>query len=138
MSKEYVQIGNGPLQPLETKPLTVVVPAADFHQRIKYLDRVDISCNETLAHIHEVDELHPHTQRYFRIVFPEYGKQFDLETIRRDGNGAQHVAGLIDLSLKLNDQGKKFVWKYPESFLRPTQQLQLGDLAVAFMKLCSG
>lgn len=40
------------------------------------------------------------------------------------------VAGLVDLSLKLADQGVPIAWVYPEAGLHPGAQTGLADVAI--------
>lgn len=51
-------------------------------------------------------------------ISPWADKPF-LEAIRHMGSGALSLAGLLDISLRLSDKRKKFVWIRPESALHP-------------------
>lgn len=49
--------------------------------------------------------------------------------------GAIHLMGLIDMTLKLTDQGVPVVWIHPESHMHPGWQVALADLAIYFAKV---
>ena|ERR1019366_3333940 len=134
MTKETI-ILNGQEMEVELRKINIICKAPDIVQDIQTPGRLMIDSQMTLTHTEEAKEFHPRTEKFFRMVFMEYDGEFTPEAIRREGSGAMHIAGLIDLSIICMTQSAKFGWKYPESFLHPKMQCQLADVVVAISNL---
>jgi hypothetical protein len=87
----------------------------------------------TLAHTAQVTALHPRTEGLFKLVFPEYDQPVTPANIRTEGLGMQHALGLIDLSLRCLQAGRKFGWRAPETFLDLSAQHGLADVLLALV-----
>lgn len=84
-------------------------------------------------HMERVQVLDPRTVDLLHIVFPEClegGSGLASDQIREFGGGIQHIAGLIDLTLKMNitHPGVPVNWQYPEQLIHPKHACNLGDL----------
>lgn len=128
---------------MSTHPkLMVVVPKGDAWKR----GEVEKGIEEHVAkgpvlhmdfemakyHAERVKVLDPRTMDLLHVVFPS------VEWPITDyGDNVLHIAGLIDLTLKLHIKhpGISTNWQYPEQLLHPAQQLLLGDLANKMCKL---
>jgi len=114
---------------IATRRFTLVVPAANMHHRIRYPGHVTLDLEACEYHIRLVQKLHLEFQKFFSIVFPDV--EISPENIRQQSTGVLHVAGRVDMTLKLQDLDAPIVWQYPEAGLHPATQLQLADLMIA-------
>jgi hypothetical protein len=142
MTTEKIKLGNEEFE-IEVKPITLVVKAPNIMQDIQTPGRFMIDSTMTLEHVRFIHDkaqpLHPLTQKLFLVVFPDYeqrlaGAPITPAMLALEGSGAQHVAGLIDMSLILIDRGVPIGWRYPESYLHPAAQCNLADVLIALMK----
>ena len=135
MSESYgIYIGDERHE-IEVKPITLIVPSADMNYRIKYPGKFPLDQNACLSHLKTLHCCHADTERFFRMVFKDYERDFDLDWIRNcDGSGVQHVVGRFDFTLKALDIGLDFVWIYPEGSLHPRTQCNLADATVVMMQ----
>lgn len=109
---------------IEVRRVTLVVPGPQSHQRIRYPGLVEIDLEMSCHHARLVEVLHPEVEQYFLKIFPDS----ELPERKSAGTGALHVIGRLDLSLKLQDLGVPFMWKYPEAGLHPVAQAPLADV----------
>lgn len=125
---------------VEAKPLTLIFKDPDITQDIQYPDRFKLGPQECWEHLKAVVWLHPDTEMYVRMVFPDYKppRGWDLDWIKtNEGSGYQHVVGRIDFTLKAIDIGLRFVWAYPEASLHPKAQCQIADVLISLIDRAS-
>lgn len=133
MPTERIKIGDQSLE-IEVAPITLIVKAPSVIHDVQSDERVFIDCYTTVRHAEESPDAHPMTERLFKIVFPEYTLPVLPSNMRREGMGAKHVFGLIDLSLRHIDAGTKIGWRYPESYLHPKCQCDLADVLIELIR----
>lgn len=95
-----------------------------------YPERTVITPEDSLSHFRSLDAVDPMVARLFGVVFHDFDRPVTKETLDECEVGCQHVAGLIDLSLRLILDGKPFVWKFPETGLHPRHQGNLADIVL--------
>ncbi len=134
MPTEKIILGNEEFE-IEVRPITLITKAANVVHDIQTPERIMIDCQMTISHTDSVVTLHPLTPRLFKMVFTDWRGDVTPESVRREGTGAKHVLGLIDLSLVYFDQRIQFGWRYPESYLHPALQCQLADVLIFLMNL---
>lgn len=115
-------IVNGETMTVEVKPVTLICHKGDM--KLEFPERIPLDPEQTVYHGRRVKSLHKDTERLVKPFFAE-----KIDTL-----GYWHVLGLIDLSLKLRDMGVPFAWVLPETYLHPSQQVELADVAVLLMK----
>jgi hypothetical protein len=130
MTSERILL-DGEEQTIQVRPITLIVKSSNTPFDVQAPERLMIDARMTLAHAAQVVTLHPKTEGLFRIVFPKYDRAVTPDEIRREGVGMRHVLGLIDLSLRCVEAGRKCGWHYPESFLDPAAQPGLADVLIA-------
>ena len=108
---------------------TLIVPAANMHDRIRYHGRVVLDLEACEYHIQRVQLLHADFEKFFSIVFQNVPA--DPDKIRQMGTGIKHVAGRVDMTLKLQDLNVPIVWQYPEAGLHPGVHTELANLMLA-------
>jgi len=133
MSEKETIILGGQLHEIEVRPITLICKSPTIPFDVQTPERVMIDSFRTVAYTKEVLRLHPRTEKLFKLVFPNYPKEVTPDNIRAEGTGMQHVLGLIDLSLRYLDEGIKFGWRYPESYLHPAAQAPLADVLIALV-----
>jgi hypothetical protein len=76
-------------------------------------------------HAERVQRPDPGMMDLLKVVFPDV-----TWPITGYGDGVLHIAGLIDLTLKLRITHPSVAvnWQYPEQLLHPAHALRLGDL----------
>jgi hypothetical protein len=129
---------NGEAHVIDARKITIIVPGSNMHHRIRYPQLVEIDLQLSCQHAGTVKELHPEIQEYFEKVFPD--SNIDLHshiangTVRSLGTGMLHTIGRLDLTLKLQDLGRGFMWKYPEACLPPAAPVGLSDVIIALRR----
>jgi hypothetical protein len=122
----------------ELRPLTLIIPSANFNERTEYPGRVEITLEVALWHGDRVSQagLHPETYDFVCLVFKDiqFSRENLVEEVRRGGLGVRHFFGRIDMTLKLMSMGVPIVWKYPEAGLHPSCCCELGDVAIKLAK----
>jgi hypothetical protein len=138
--KETIIIDNKDVHQVEIKPITVLCPSAEMAgHKIAYPNRMPIGTEDTTYHASKVQKLHCEFEAVWRFFMSKISQpkeidyQITADNIRTMGSGALHLMGLIDLSLKLQDQKIPMVWVYPETFLHPGWQVALADLGIFFV-----
>jgi len=128
---------NGPERQTHTidlKPITLVCSAPEVG-RISYAPQwFTLSFAETTYHAERVQVLHPLFPQFWTVLWEAAKLPVPdpiPDRLRQQGTGILHLMGLLDLSLKLFDQGVPLVWKHPESALHPRLQCALSDLLIA-------
>jgi hypothetical protein len=91
-------------------------------------------------HMDRVQTLDPETVDLLKVVFPTAeikGKMSGADSIREYGPGIRHIAGLIDLTLKLNIKhpGITTNWQYPEQLLHPAAALNITDCVMKMIAI---
>jgi len=94
-------------------------------------------------HMDRVQTLDPKTVTLLKVVFPSAdikGHMSGADSIREYGPGIRHIAGLIDLSLKLHIKhpGIRVCWQFPEQLLHPAQALNVTDCVTQMMDVIDG
>ena len=128
--KETILVGQEKHE-VEVKPVTLIYKAPDLHQRLSYPGRLELDPEATMYHMERVKVFHEHTSRMVAKVFK--GNDSALYTpdfCRQSGSGVMHCAGLIDLSLKMSENGVPIVWIHPETYLHPSAQCELADIII--------
>jgi len=95
-----------------------------------YPERTMITPEGSLSHFRSLDAIDPLVARLFGIVFHDFDRPVTKENLDECEVGCQHVAGLLDLSLRLMLKGEKFGWKFPETGLHPRHQGNLADVVI--------
>lgn len=117
-----------------TRPITLIVPSASTLERISYDERiVELTAEVTTYHAQRCSRKgwHHDTLPLLEYVFGNVTLRGSEDApLRSQGSGITHAAGLLDLTLKFQDQGITVAWKYPETSLHPAAAVQLGDVAV--------
>lgn len=117
------------------RDITLICTAPDFHSRIRYPNRLEISHEESLYHMDRVQRFHPRTAGMVAKVFKvEDTGKVTPDWCRREGTGVRHCAGLIDLTIKMMQKGVPVVWIHPESFLHASAQAELADVLISLTK----
>lgn len=111
---------------IEIKPVTVLFNASQ--KDIIYNDRIQITPEMTLNHFEELDTIDPYSAILFRIIVNDYSYPVVKKNIQ--WMAAKHLIGLFSLNFKFMIEGKKVVWKYPESFLHPKYQGNIADVMI--------
>lgn len=113
---------------IEVKPVTVIFNAAqkDTH----YLERISITPDMTLSYFSQLSTIDPYSSILFRMVVDDYHSPVTKKNIDGSPIAFKHLIGLFSLSFKLMIEGKKIVWKYPESFLHPKYQGNIADVMI--------
>jgi len=111
---------------IEIRPVTVVFNASQ--RDILYDERVPITPEMTLKHFDEMDSIDPYSAVLFRIVVNDY--HYPVTKKNTQWLAAKHLIGLFSLNFKLMLEGKKVVWKYPESFLHPRYQGNIAEVMI--------
>lgn len=115
--------------------LTLIYKDPKLTEDVKYEGTIPITMVSSLEHLKRLKSFHEQTERFVRVVFPDYERVLDLEwTQKHEGTGFQHVAGRIDLTLRLQDFDAPMVWVHPESGLHPAAQLNLADAILLLME----
>lgn len=144
MPVEEIKVGEE-THTIEVRPLTLIIPSARMAMGppIQYPKRLPLDAKGTVYHARKVQKLHAEFEQVWRLFHSsttpagEVG-EVSADAIRKMGPGAVHLMGLIDMTLKLQDQKVPLVWVYPESFLHPGWQVGLGDLAIFFARRGGG
>ncbi len=130
--------------PLAEKALLhVVCPDAQVHN-IEYPGRVRIDLAATTYHAERVRKLHAEARKLIDQTLARFYSRkngvnlsprnwydlFQNNVLQQAGTGICHIVGLIDLSLKLQDQKIPYVLVHPESGLHPAIVLELTDVLI--------
>lgn len=147
MTKETIIVNPGNQKhEIDARKLTLIMPSANMAgSNIEYPNRFSISASDTIYHADRVQKLHEEFYDYWQYFQRNVSDKARMELtkptpdeFRRMGQGAKHVMGLIDMTLKIMDKGVPLVWKYPETFLHPAWAVSLGDLSLAFSERANG
>lgn len=116
---------------VDGRPLTLV--CHDGAQRLGYPGRFAVSAEESTHHAERLSRegWHRDTEPLVEYALGT-GPSTGLSHYGRSA-GEQHLVGLVDLSLKLDDMGVPLVWVQPESLLHPGVAARLGDVAAFFL-----
>jgi hypothetical protein len=120
---------NGETLTLDAAPLVLLFHNGTFDLGVK--DAVCLDPEATVYHGSRVRVLHPRTAELLAAVERE-------RPIARTAVAYHHLVGLLDLTLKLKDQGRSLFWKNPEAYLHPWHQANLGDVAILLTKEGTG
>jgi hypothetical protein len=115
---------------IEPAPITMIFNTT--HGESFYPDRMMIDPTMTLEHFNGMTEINPYTEAFFKLVVPDFDKPVTIEAMKRAAMGFRHLIGLFDLSLHLLLLKKAFGWKYPEAYIHPKYQANLGDALILF------
>ena len=134
MAKELIKVGDETLE-IEVKPITLICTSPDIRDEIQYVDRVKLTPEYTVYHAERTQTFDPRTPALVAMVF---GCDSDVVTpdwCRSKDIGVLHIAGLVDLWIKLTAQGVRLVLYKPETYLHPQHQLQLADVMIALSRI---
>lgn len=95
-----------------------------------YPGRLMLTPDITLKHFDELSEIGPYTQELFSIVVPDFNQPVNIANMRKAHIGFRHLVGLLELSFNYTCQQLKFGWKYPETYLHPRHQGNLGEILI--------
>ena len=141
MSQETITIQTGDRidkHEVTVKPLTLVCSGEDMAaSKFGYPGRMEITSEMTIYHAQRVKVLHPRFAECWNKMFEkqEHKPSCNPDEIRKAGTGLLHLAGLIDMSLKLVDQKVPLAFIHPETHLHPALQAQLGDFFIYLTKI---
>ena len=124
---EEIVVGRGKLQ-IEVKPATLIFNKSQ--KDIKYPDRVVIDPQSSLAHFDSIKEIDKYTASLFSIVYPDYSSPILKSYLNDSSIGHRHIIGLFSLTIQLITQSKKFVWRYPETYVHPAYQGNIADVMI--------
>lgn len=126
---------NGEPKAITVKPITMLCHRGDIKLHIPNV--VEISAPETVLRARkltqkELDLLHVcGVKELFDLIFaatktiqmPKTIKELQME-----GNGVQHVVGMLTMMYEAILDNKQFFLRNPETFLHPSAQAGLGDM----------
>tara|TARA_Y100000034_G_scaffold130495_1_gene189096 strand:+ start:3218 stop:3643 length:426 start_codon:yes stop_codon:yes gene_type:complete len=133
MTKEIIGIGDD-VHEIEVRPLTLLFKSPNLTQDVEYAERIPLDYEVCTYHMDRVQKFHALTPILVKMVFVDYDKEITPGNCRDEGRGFQHIAGLMDMTLKFMDKGVPIAWVHPESHIHPKHQCQLGDVAVCLAK----
>lgn len=135
-AKETIIVGDDVFK-IETRLITLIFK--DSHvQDVTYPERLPIDSEMTVQHGKQLTHIRPIVEHLFLMVFNKFNKPVTVEAIKElDSKAFYHVLGLLDLSVQCLEADVPFAWVYPETFLQPAQQAELGDVVIFFSK-CTG
>lgn len=93
-----------------------------------YPERTMITPEDSLSHFRCLDSIDPLVARLFGVVFHDFDRPVTKAILDECQAGCQHVAGLLDLSLRLIASETAIGWKEPETGLHPRHQGNLADV----------
>jgi hypothetical protein len=79
---------------IDGKPITLVYKDPKITEDLSYEGAIRVDFATSLTHLNLLSDLHPETQKYVRIVFPDYKASWDLDWIR-DNEGSGFQCGCI-------------------------------------------
>ena len=130
-------IADGTSHEVETKPLTLIHHSADV-RTIEVPNRTEINPQKTLECADNLkqedwDGLRtcPDFLKLFNIVFPDLVPNAILKD---DGMDVRHMVGMLVMIAQCHAEGKQPFIKYPEAFMRPSNQVNLAELFVFFFR----
>ena len=137
---EKIEVAGDELE-IEVKPITLIFKSSDLYDDVKYKERFPIDMEASIYHIERVKVLHANTLYFLEKAMPAAYKEFKnlpVEAIpyyiNQSGAGMKHLAGRLDLTLKLMDMKVPIAWVYPEACLHPSVQVVLGDILIELTK----
>jgi hypothetical protein len=116
---------------LELRPINLIYKAKDYGRDIEYPKNVAVispeDCELQAAWLLETGSpMHSRVPGFVQDV-----SGIDLALCSAWGSELKQLIGLLDITLKFMDEGvKKIVWRYPETFMHPAWQAELGDVLV--------
>jgi hypothetical protein len=140
--KETITIGEDS-HVIDVKPITIICPSDRIAHEIEYdPKRIRVDIDATLYHMERLSDEGVHKE------FPSFWDMFYMESshkadppcepipskIRLLKKGHKHIAGLIDMCLKLQDVGAPFVLVEPETALHPALQVSIADFVIRLNK----
>lgn len=136
MTTETITIQTGDrVEPhqVEVKPITLVCSGADMMvSKLGYPERLEITSTMTIYHAQRVKVLHPKFAECWERIFAnqDHKPSCNPDEIRQAGTGLLHLAGLIDMALKLTDMKIPLAFIHPEAHLHPAIQGPLSDFFI--------
>ncbi len=134
---------NGEPKAIIVKPITFLCHRGDMKLHMPGV--VEISAPETVLRARsltqkELDLLHVcGVKELFDLVFASTKSIRMPKTIaelQREGNGVQHIVGMLTMLYEAVINNKQFLLRNPETFLHPSAQAGLGDMIVKLA--CNG
>lgn len=129
MPTETIYVGKDEVK-VPTAPITLIfnrAPSDTF-----YPDRLMIDPEMTRAHFEKMTEINPFVAAFFKLVVRDYPHDVTLANVKQAVPGFKHLVALFDLSLQFLLEGRKFGWKYPETYLHPCYQVELAEALIVF------
>lgn len=132
---------------LEAKRLNLVCFAADFPYKLEYEPQYEvIDSFATVQHTNSVEKFQPETHKLFEYAISDrYAEEpqpdhytfeeFVPNRLKQEGIGYQHLAGLLDKIVLAVKEERQFVLRFPEAYLHPRIQANLGDILIQVMAM---
>lgn len=110
----------------------------DLTDDLEYPNMLPISIDSTLHHIERLSNegIHQEFAKFWTAFYAAKSRPSNPPSepipglMRELGRSHRHIAGLIDICLKLQDTHRPFVIIEPETSLHPSLQVALGDLFI--------
>ena len=128
---------NGEPKAIVVKPVTFLCHRGDM--KLHMPGTIEISAPETVLRARgltqkELDLLHAcGVKELFDLVFAAtetIQMPKTINELKSEGNGVQHVIGMLTMIYEAVLDGKQFYLRNPETFLHPSAQAGLGDMIV--------
>lgn len=123
------------------KPLTLLCHKDDIELVNDRDDLLEITPETTLAMAAKftdttwkLAQMDDDFKRRLRIVFPDLDITKDERHLREYPVAYRHVVGLIVCTNMAINTDRKPFWRTPETYLHPSSQTKLADLAVSWIK----
>jgi len=133
METVKIHIGDS-VHEIETKPITLVFRSPDLTEQTSYEGCLKLEPDHCLYHMERTLSFDPRTPELVAIVFKVDPDKVTPRWVKTQDRAVQHVAGRIDMTLKLMDKGIRVVWACPEAYLHPRHQCELGDVVIRLAK----
>lgn len=97
-----------------------------------YPDAVNITPEACMDYYAGMGEPSDATEALFLAIVDDFDEPVTREALDRSQPCYRRLAAMLEWSVRLTIERKKFVWKYPENGLHPRHQGNIADVAIAF------
>jgi hypothetical protein len=116
---------------VDASKINLVFKSPEHTGELKYPDHVPLDAEACIYHMDRVQKFDSRTPELVCMVFKHLKpEQITPDWVRQQDKGVQHLAGRVDMTIKLQDKGVRIMWKLPEAYLHPKWQCELGDLLI--------